>query len=136
MSLRNPDIPFYMRHSQNFKGKLISFTRQCVYKDALLDSYIQIEKCSMIILMFKLKLFEYISQNDLPNSLLIFIAQRLSMKGFVEWKCLALVLSKNIIDNMHSSLWKNRKRLAQNGAGSIQSEMSFNCFIVTFPTLK
>lgn len=44
-----------MRHSQNVRGKLISFTKQCVYKDPLLVSYIQIEKHTMIISMFKLK---------------------------------------------------------------------------------
>lgn len=92
MSLRHWDIAFHMRHSQNARGKLISFTKQCVYKDALLVSYIQIEKRSLIILMFKLKFKLVFSQKNLPNSLLTFIAQILSMKGLVEWKYLALIL--------------------------------------------
>ena len=41
-----------------------------------------------------------------------------------------------IIDDMDSSLYENKKRFAQNGAVSIPIGMTIARFNVTFPTLK
>ena len=99
------NIAFYMRHSYNWKGK------ECLFSNKL---YITVPSL-MVISKFKnvtwspwcLTLssssFGYISQIDLPSSPPSFIAQRSSIKHFVEWKCLAFILSEEVSDGMYSS---------------------------------
>ena len=67
-------------------------------------THTQIQKCSMIKLMFnfKFKLFRYISQIDILNSLPSFIAKKVSVKCFVEKKYLALILSEESSDDTYS----------------------------------
>ena len=82
-----------------------------MYKCALPNSYIQIQKRSMITLMFnlKLKFFGYILQIDLSNSPPSFIRQRLSVKCIAEWKYLALILSEEIRDVMYFPSKEHKK---------------------------
>ena len=59
------------------------------------------------------------------------------MKGSVEWKYLALIVSEEeISDAMYSSSYEYKERFAQSGAGSILIAMSIAYFFAIFAILK
>lgn len=58
------------------------------------------------------------------------------MRHFVEWKCLPLILSEEIGDEMYYCSQDYNNRFTQNGVASIPNGMSIACFIVIFSTSK
>ena len=71
-------------------------------------SYRKVQKSSMITLMFNLKfklLWKYFTNRPFKLSPSpSFIAQISSVKHFVQWKCLALILSEEIVFNFVNSV--------------------------------
>ena len=50
------------------------------------------------------------------------------MKLFVEWKCVAFILSEEISDDVDFSK-EYKLKFARNGAGSVSIGMPIDCFI-------
>ena len=74
--------------------------------------YIKIKKCSIIILILnlKFKLLWIYSTNRPSKFSSLFITQKSSIKCFFEWKCLALILSEEISDDISILLHRNIKK--------------------------
>ena len=86
------------------KGKE-SILKYVIHKGSHLDGYIQSQKHIMMTLMFNLKfklLWTYITNRSSKFSIIIY-SKKIIKKRFGEWKCLALILSEEISDDMYSS---------------------------------
>ena len=85
-----------MKHSPKLKREINLFYQRAYIKGALFDGYIQTQKRSMITLMFNLH-WIFITKIPSKFSTIIYDANIVE-ENFAEYKCLTLILSKEISD--------------------------------------